>query len=453
MERTGLAPDALFATLSSGDDEVSAEQLRGTLLGEGVTDGSRAQLELGVQRLGSLSRIGLLGLFQDYKRCVKDIALTTDFTVKTSTTVRKLDFGEFVEALGEASVEEKTGLTRVKCRACRDLAEGWVTLRGNQGTAFLEDVPKPFYACEAAGACVALREACETGSQELRQVGFGEVFELLEGPRREAMLEVPRVRGRLLSDGQTGWATMQEPGGPPNFERVPFLVCRGSIAITSAFEISECVALRKLEVGEICEQLGEPQQDLKRKLCRVNIRAKSDGREGWATMKGNQGTQYMAESTSHYACTRAVPLEKEIASGEEALRPIAEGELFEVLEGPCMEAKRGALLARGRALEGGDEGWFSVAEEMRPWSSQHRCVKAADLRDSAEAKAAVLRSLKEGELLEALEPPRQGAAHGALSLRVRAETDGAVGFAPVFLPGGARVLEPVAAAAFAKGEE
>jgi len=455
-EKVCLAPDGLFSKLSSGGEEIPAETLHKTLLAECPDDeGGKAQLELGLQRCGALSRLSFLGLFQDYKRCVKEIALTTHFAVKNSSTVRKLDLGEIVEALGEKTFEEKTGLTRVKCRACRDLVEGWVTVQGNQGTAFLEEMPKPFYIFEVTEGTRVLHEVCQSASPEVRQLEFGEVLELLEGPRREPPLEVSRVRGRVLSDGQTGWATFKEPGAAslPNFERVPLLVCRGSIAITSAFEISECVAIRKMEVGEVLEQLEEPQQDAKRKLCRVHIRAKSDGKEGWATMKGNQGTMYISESTAHYACKRSIPLERDITSGEDLVRQLEEGEIFEVLEGPCTESKRGILLARGRALRGGDVGWFSVGPDTRPWSAPHRCARPSDLRDSADAaSAAVLRRLEEGEQLEALEPPRPEEGVGALCLRVRAERDGAVGFVSAFGPGGVRVLEP-AAAAFAAGED
>mmetsp|Transcript_130978 Transcript_130978/g.407337 ORF Transcript_130978/g.407337 Transcript_130978/m.407337 type:complete len:170 (+) Transcript_130978:1905-2414(+) len=163
-------------------------------------------------------------------------------------------------------------------------------------------------------------------------------------------------------------------------------------------------------------------------------------------MKGNQGTVYLAVSTTHYVCRHAVALEKDITSGEGALRRLKEEELFEVLEGPRTETKRGALLARGRALRGGDEGWFPAEGAMRLWSAPHRCVRAVDLRDSEEASAAVLRRLEAGELLEALEPPQLEEGTGALRLRLRAERDGLVGFAPALGPDGGRALEPVAAA-------
>ena len=72
----------------------------------------------------------------------------------------------------------------------------------------------------------------------------------------------------------------------------------GGIAITSGFDIGDCAAIRRLEVGGAMEQPDEPQQDESRKLSRVHVRTKKDGREGWATMKGNHGTSYPALSDS-----------------------------------------------------------------------------------------------------------------------------------------------------------
>jgi len=446
VEQAGQAADAVFAELSRGAEEISVEGLR-EALGSACQAG---QLGLALQRCGGLTKLGFLGLLREYYSCVKEIALTTHFEVKKSTTVRKLDVGELVEVTGEKGLDEKTGLERVKCQALLDLAEGWVTIKGNQGTAFLESARKPYFLCregargsDAAGP--ALEEAIESGSAAVRQVQPGEVFEVLEGPRREPPLEVSRIRGKAAKDVKAGWATLQEPGGSPNFERVKLLVCRGSIAITSTFDIAEGAAVRKLEVGETFEQLNEPRLDEKRKLTRVHVKAHSDGRDGWATMKGNQGTVYLAESSSHHTCLRSVPLERELSSGSKVLRQLAEGEIFEVLDGPSVEQKQGALRVRGRALgaEGG-VGWFTVGGSMRHWSTRYRCVQATELHDGLDAASAnVLRTLDADEELEALCAPVQDEAAGVPRVRLRAQRDSAVGFAAVQGEGGAVLLEPV----------
>lgn len=439
-----LAPDALFAKLSDGDAVISADALRKALLAAHRGSSVKAsQLNLGLQRYKGLTQLSFLGLFQQFKRCVKDIALTTAFEVKSSSTIRKIDIGEYIEVIGDKGLDEATGLERVTCRALRDLAEGWVTIKGNQGTAFLEQMPKPFFLREA-GAGAVLSEACETASAHTRAIDAGEVFEVLEGPRREPPLEVVRIRGKAVRDGKKGWATLKDPQGPENFERLKLLVCRGSIALTSAFDIGDCVAIRKLEVGETMEQLEDPQQDEARKLTRVHVRAKSDGREGWTTMKGNQGTAYLAASDAHYACLHSVLLEKDIASGSKAVRQLNEGEIFEVLEGPCIEEKQGALRVRGRSLRsGGGVGWFTAGEAMQPWSSSHRCVQDTELFDACDkASATVLRSLDRDETVEALETPFRDASTGILCLHVRADKDGAVGFASTTNEEGALLLKP-----------
>jgi len=463
-----LAPDALFARLSGGQEEISVASLRAAVAeaadvpGEGVSQ----RLELGLRLSGALTKLRFLSLLQDFKRCVKEIALTTAFEVRTSSTVRKIDVGEFLEIVGEKRVDTKTGLERVKCRALRDLREGWITTRGNQGTAFLEQATKPFLLFKpcapgqgggssgSASSGLALEEACESGSNHLQAVGPGEVLEVLEGPRQEPPLEVARIRGRAVRDGRTGWATLREPSGVDNFrteERL--LVCRGSIAITSAFDIGTSMAIRKLETGEIVEQLEDPKLDEVRKLSRVHIRARRDGREGWATIKGNQGTHYLSQTESHRTVVTSVPLEKEVDSGKTLLRQLEEGEMFEVLEGPVTEQQEGALRVCGRALHGGSTaGWLTLGDSVRPWATSHRCVRSVELREtsSGETEATVLRQLEVGELLEALELPVYDEQTRVMHLQVRAERDGIVGLAQMTDAQGTAILESTVKELFAK---
>jgi len=193
------------------------------------------------------------------------------------------------------------------------------------------------------------------------------------------------------------------------------------------------------------EQLEDPRPDEVRRLSRVHVRARRDGREGWATIKGNQGTHYLSPTEVHRTVVTRVPLEKEVDSGKTLLRQLEEGEMFEVLEGPVTEQQEGALRVCGRALHGNSTaGWFTLGDSVRPWGTRHRCLRSAELRqvNSGDTEATVLRQLEVGELLEALELPVHDEQTGIMRLQVRAERDGIVGLAQMTDAQGTVILEP-----------
>jgi len=442
-----MTADALFAKLSQGAAHVAASALRTHLESvEGEARLKASQLELGLHGYkAGVTRLGLLAMLQEYKRCVKDIALTTAFEVKTSGTIRKLEKGELLEVLGGVSKDETVGLERVRCRALQDRAEGWVTVKGNQGTLFIENAEKPYMILKEAAA---VQKENESGSDDARAVEAGEVMEVLEGPRKEAALEVVRVRGKARKDGKMGWVTLKDrTHTEPALELTKLMICKGTIALTTAFDIASCNAIRKIEVGEMMEQIEAPKVDEDKKMTRVHIRCSNDGKEGWATMKGNQGTVYIAESMSHHSCRRSVPLEAAFASGSKVHRTLEAGEIFEVLEGPSTETKEGDVRFKGRSLRSGREGWLPMTKVVQPWNPRHLCKKPTALRETQETESKALRQLAEGEIVEALDAPAAEAG-GALLLRVRTDRDGLVGYAQVHAADAKEAfLEPIATGA------
>mmetsp|Transcript_3135 Transcript_3135/g.8850 ORF Transcript_3135/g.8850 Transcript_3135/m.8850 type:complete len:155 (-) Transcript_3135:9-473(-) len=153
------------------------------------------------------------------------------------------------------------------------------------------------------------------------------------------------------------------------------------------------------------------------------------------------------ESTSHYACVRATAIETSFASGGQVVRMLEEGELFEVSE-TKPQTLEGALRARGRIVptgddgSGGDSGWISVDSHVSIWCTTHRCKRGTDLTD--ESGEVIVRPLVVGEVLEALQVPFRDEAAGILRVRLRAEKDGAVGFAALKDADGGVLLEPAA---------
>merc|ERR1712032_205557 len=79
-------------------------------------------------------------------KVIKETILTDGFEVdvqqasKLKDKTRKLKEGELLECLEWPKKEEKSGLTRMRCKVKSDGVVGWVTSTGNQGTVYLEVV-------------------------------------------------------------------------------------------------------------------------------------------------------------------------------------------------------------------------------------------------------------------------------------------------------------------------
>jgi len=309
----------------------------------------------------------------------------------------------------------------------------------------MDSAAKPYYICEVAD--VSLQSAFESGTSEVRKCVQGEVFEVLEGARKEAPQETERVRGRATKDGKSGYLTLKDAQGNSSLELSPVSVCLQSIAITTTFDIGDSAgkALRKLEKGEAFEVLEAPVEDAKRNLTRCKVKVKKDNIEGFVTIKGNQGTTYAEESQKHYVVKKSIALESKLASDSTALRTLEEGEIFEVTDGPKKETKEGANRVRGRSLSDGAEGWLSVStKSVSAWAPCYKCVSSTALHDKFEVEGAtVVRKISPGEIVEALAVPSFEAAAGIVRVRARATKDGAVGFATVRGNQGTALLECV----------
>eukprot|EP00929_Paragymnodinium_shiwhaense_P078671 TRINITY_DN407_c0_g1_i1.p1 TRINITY_DN407_c0_g1~~TRINITY_DN407_c0_g1_i1.p1 ORF type:complete len:2038 (+),score=907.90 TRINITY_DN407_c0_g1_i1:163-6276(+) len=445
--KSELSSEALFKNLAKDAEDIPVDALK-TLL-NGLPDCSlkAEQLDLALDRYTGvgLSKMGFMDFMQEYQDCVKEIAITTQFEVKSSKTVRKAAIGEIFEVLEGPKTDESSGIPRVQCRAITDGATGWVTLKGNQGTPFLQKGAKPYICHEKA---CSLHEGFESKSKEVRQTKEGEVFEVLEGPKKEPPMEILRAKGKAKKDGKAGWVSMKDAAGGDVMELTDLLVCKQSIAITTTFDIAEGKAIRKLDAGETLEKMDEEEKkDEKRGLLRIKVKT-SKGEEGWITIKGNQGTAYAEKNDRLYICKVEVSLEKSMTSGSTKVKTIEKGEVFEMTDGPKTETIEGPSRMKGKSLLDNTEGWFTMVEKVTmPWETTHACKAATPLHKGAAVEGAEeVRSLAVGEKLSALAPPKKDEASGLLRLRCRADKDGAVGFVSVKDAEGNVLLAPGAPA-------
>jgi len=438
-----LSVDKLFTQLSKGTEEISVSSLCSFLEKNSTEKVHPSLFAAGLERhAAGLTKLTFSELAQTFMACIKDIAITTAFEVKDSKTIRKLLAGEVVQVLELEQIDEATGLHRVRCRAFTDMQEGWVTLRGNHGTSFLEDCGKPYFCCDED---IILQTSLDSGSAQVCCMQPGEVLEVLQGPQRESSVEFQRVRGIAGSDTRQGWVTLKDSSGNANLELTKLIVCRQSIAITTTFDITEGKALRKLSVGEALEIVEGPQEDSVRSLTRVKARSKTDGKEGWVTVRGNQGTCYAEETDKHYICIRETSLQKSFCTDSPPLRTLEKGEVIEVNEGPKTETKEGNKRVKVRKLPDGTEGWFTLtSKNMQPWSAQYECDASTALTAEYNLKdSKTLRKLDAGERLEALAPPTLEKSAGMMRVRVRTVKDSLVGFSTVRGNQGTVFLRPV----------
>lgn len=101
--------------------------------------------------------------------------------------------------------------------------------------------------------------------------------------------------------------------------------------VLSSTENLEGETLRRLELKELLEVLEGPVEEASTKISRVRCRAVFDGVEGWVTMAGNNGTEYLMASDGNLEVVREVPLTDALHEGN-VLRQLSHGEKLEVLE-------------------------------------------------------------------------------------------------------------------------
>eukprot|EP00747_Dinoflagellata_sp_TGD_P197729 gnl/TRDRNA2_/TRDRNA2_69467_c0_seq1.p1 gnl/TRDRNA2_/TRDRNA2_69467_c0~~gnl/TRDRNA2_/TRDRNA2_69467_c0_seq1.p1 ORF type:complete len:938 (-),score=322.79 gnl/TRDRNA2_/TRDRNA2_69467_c0_seq1:66-2777(-) len=223
MAEKDVTGEDLFKKLSGGQDKKLSEPKLTAFLEElpGLKEkieGKAKELFIhlaGGQKKGEAAPTGIqmsdfLELIRIFFKVVKPTVMTENSSIK-SKTARRLEVGEVVEALEAPKKEEGVGVLRVKCRTVSEpIASGFATIAGNQGTVFLEPGGN-FMQC--------IKETVMTdgfsveGSKTTRKVLKGEVFEVLEFPKKDESCNVMRIKAKAKKDGQVGFITLAGNAG------------------------------------------------------------------------------------------------------------------------------------------------------------------------------------------------------------------------------------------------
>jgi hypothetical protein len=360
-------------------------------------------------------------------KVTQGIAITPKFEVLDTKEkmVRKAEVDEILEVLEGPAKDEKSGLDRVRVKALTDGAEGWISVKGNQGKTFMEKTEKLFFSC-VRDAPLA-KDFKSSSEAPVRVLKAEEVVELIEGPRSEILSNASRARVKASSDNKTGWVTIKDQTGLELVEKNSTIyTCTSTVALTDAFDISACKVIRKMAPNEVLVMTEGPVTESSSGITRVKGKCQQDDAEGWVTITGNAGTVFAKLNGKLYTVKKEVALQKLFASDSADVRTLAIDEALEMLEGPKEEKFQPAERMKVRASDGA-VGWITkISNSIKKWSPTCKAVKQTPLYISKGMKEAVVRDVGQGETMIVLEGPLE--VDGAMWFKGRMKKDDSVGW-------------------------
>merc|ERR1740121_1523792 len=165
---------------------------------------------------GTLSKDRLLIIIRRLMKVASETALSSGMSIKDkdNKTIRRMDMNEVVEVLEGPIEDEATGVMRVRAVALKDGAEGWSTVKGNQGTVYLKDggslykvVKETIMTAAFELDAVADKDASKKVKDPTRKLKVVELLEVREFPKKEETSGLTRMKCRAKSDGLVGWVT------------------------------------------------------------------------------------------------------------------------------------------------------------------------------------------------------------------------------------------------------
>jgi len=444
MQEKKETPEALFKKLAGKSDRIAEKSFTKRM--SDVKDLSLSAIQMKLLwesvEVDGISRRAFLAFTQQFYVVIKAMALTEEFDVDSKIKPkRKVELEELIEVLEGPRLDAKSGLSRVRGKSVKDCSEGWLTLKGNQGTPFLKEVDKPFYALTTG---TTLEQ--EDGSA-MRKMLADEVIEVIEGPKQEKFPDVVKARGKKCGEGSvTGWLTIKDKRGLVYAEASSMYKCVSPVAITDGQDVATCKVLRKLAEGEIFTMLEGPVKDESSGIERVKGKMKDD-KVGWVTVKGNAGTVYAAASKKHWTILRDTELQKQkrqqpgVAAKSDEKYLLKAGDNFEALESPFEEVVESESRVKGRVLGDGSIGWMAITKEnVKSWKASYKCSHTTKMQDACNPEGAgEVREIQAGEVLQLIDGP--SVEGKLLRVRCRADRDGKIGWLSISDADGKKLLK------------
>jgi hypothetical protein len=442
VRSSGSTIDEIFKELAKGEDRIGEDMFCSKIssLPGLSTQPEAVKLLFNHIEDGGVSKKAFISLAQKYYKVMTSIAITPEFDVGKGRMLRKAESGELIEVLEGPQTDDKTSLARVKGRALLDNQEGWVSIKGNQGSVFLKEVEKPLYSV-TSDQDIRLDSECKASGDAVRLLKPGEILEMLSGPKKEAFEPSIWARAKLMSGDATGWFNISDKESNVYAETNSSLyTCSAAIAMTDELDIKKCEVLKKLAKGEVIIVEEGPVEVPESGVTRLKGKTSGDDKVGWITVKGSAGTVYVQPSTKHYTIVKEVALRKAMDSSSELVRELAEGDVMEILEGPKEEAYEPVQRVEIKASSDGATGWVTVGQaSAKRWTGMYKCSTPEPLHSASKVEGAeVVRDLAAGELLEHQDGPVE--QDSELRVKVKAKKDGVIGWATLIDGSGKRML-------------
>jgi len=202
--KAGIAEEAFVAFVKSlngrAPSETVPECLQPDIIDEAQVKALFAHVASGSEVISEDNFIRSMTVL--YKRVIKTTVISEEAAIDSKSS-RKLEPGEVLETFEVPVTEGDGSLKRLRCKACQDGQEGWVTLEGSKGSVFLESVGA-YYTCLKEAA---LALGAEVGAKTKRKIAKGENAQMLEPEKKDAACGVMRMKVRMLRDEETGWVT------------------------------------------------------------------------------------------------------------------------------------------------------------------------------------------------------------------------------------------------------
>lgn len=156
----------------------------------------------------SLPKEDFLRIIRVFYKCVKETMATDGMSLKDSKPVRRVEVSEVVEILEGPIKDDSFGVMRVRSRMLKDGAEGWISIAGNRGTVFLRRGGSTYKVVKATFLSRNIQPDDDESS--MKKLPVGEVVEMHDVPRLDAVSGLTRMKVKVKSDGTIGWVTTME---------------------------------------------------------------------------------------------------------------------------------------------------------------------------------------------------------------------------------------------------
>merc|ERR1712186_95484 len=214
--------------------------------------------------------------------------------------------------------------------------------------------------------------------------------------------------------------------------------CQAEISFERDFKIDGVDGLlRTLKVDEVVELIEGPRKLTYEPSLRVRGKATKDGAMGWFTARDKRGIVFAEADGKYYSCTSSVAMTDNMDIRDcKLIRKLGVGELFTVEEGPVEEKDAGITRVKGKSAKDEKVGWITIKGNAgtvyaEP-SAKHYCVLEDTLLSKKFASSSSgddeIRMLVKGEAMHVLEGPKEEAFPAETRIKVKALSDGGVGW-------------------------